>query len=60
MPANQVRISWSTAYPGYTLQSKLGLFGAWINAGLPVTVVGTEYVVFDAIGPVPKYYRLIK
>ena len=36
-PTNQVRLSWSTAYPGYTLQSKLGLFGTWANAGLTVT-----------------------
>jgi hypothetical protein len=59
-PGNQVRLSWSTAYSGYTLQSKLGLFGVWADAGLPVTVVGDEYVAFDTIGPVPKYYRLIK
>jgi subtilisin-like proprotein convertase family protein len=57
---NQVRLSWSTAYPGYTLQSELGLFGTWVNAGLAVTVVGNEYVAFDTIGPVPKYYRLFK
>ena len=59
-PPNQVRISWSTAYPGYTLQSEIGLTGTWANAGLPVNVVGTEFVAFDTIGPVPKYYRLIK
>ena len=59
-PGNQVRLSWSTAYPGYTLQTKSGLFGAWANAGLPVTVVGNEYVVFDTIGAGPKYYRLIQ
>jgi len=59
-PPNQVRISWSTAFPGYTLQSELGLSGSWANAGLPVTVAGTEFVAFDTIGPVPKYYRLIK
>ncbi len=59
-PGNQVRLSWSTAYPGYTLQSKLGLFGVWADAGLPVTVVGDEYVAFDTIGPVAKYYRLFK
>ena len=59
-PTNQVRLSWSTAYPGYTLQSRTGLFGAWANAGLPVTVVGNEYVVFDAIAVAPKYYRLFK
>ena len=59
-PTNQVRISWPTAYLGYTLQSKIGLFGPWANAGLPVTIVGNEYVAFDTIGPAPKYYRLIK
>jgi hypothetical protein len=57
---NQVRLSWSTAYPGYTLQSETGLTATWANAGLPVNVVGSEYIAFDAIGPVPKYYRLIK
>jgi hypothetical protein len=57
---NQVRLYWATAYPGYTLQSKLGLFGTWITAGLPVTVVGNQYVAFDTIGPGPKYYRLFK
>jgi hypothetical protein len=57
---NQVRLSWSTAYPGYTLQSENGLTGKWANAGLPVNAVGSEYVAFDVIGPVPKYYRLIK
>jgi len=59
-PGNQVRLSWPTAYPGYTLQSKLGLLGTWASAGLPVNVVGNEYVAFDNIGPAPKFYRLIK
>ena len=59
-PTNQVRLYWATAYPGFTLQSKLGLFGTWANAGLAVTVVGNEYQAFDTIGLVPKYYRLIK
>jgi hypothetical protein len=58
-PTNQVRISWSTNFPGYTLQSKLGLLGTWRNVGLG-TVIGSEYVVFDTIGPVPKFYRLMK
>jgi hypothetical protein len=57
---NQVRLSWSTAYPGYTVQSKLGLFGVWANAGLAVTTVGSQFVALDTIGPVPKYYRLFK
>jgi hypothetical protein len=57
---NQVRLSWSTAFPGFTLQSELGLTATWVNAGLQVNVVGNEFVAFDTIGPVPKYYRLIK
>ena len=57
---NQVRLSWSTAFPGFTLQSELGLTGTWANSGLAVTMVGKEYVAFDTIGPVQKYYRLIK
>jgi subtilisin-like proprotein convertase family protein len=59
-PPNQVRLWWSTAYPGYTLQSEVGLSGTWANAGLAVTVVGNEYVAFDNVGPVTKYYRLVK
>ena len=59
-PTNQVRLSWSTAYPGYTLQSKSTLLGAWADAGLTVNVVGNEYVAFDTIGSAPKFYRLFK
>jgi hypothetical protein len=58
--SNQLRLSWPAAYPGYTLQSKLGLLGAWANAGLSPTLVGNEFVALDTIGPIPKYYRLIK
>jgi hypothetical protein len=59
-PANQVQLSWPAGYPGYTVQSKLGLFGVWGNAGLSATVVGNAFVSFDSIGPGPKYYRLLK
>jgi len=55
-----VRLSWSTAFPGYTLQSKLDLFGTWDNADLSAPIVGNEFVAFDTIGPGPKYYRLLK
>ena len=61
---NQVRISWPTLFSGYTLQYKLGLFGTWTNVAFPpatgVFTIGDEFVVYDPIGPVPKYYRLIK
>ena len=57
---NQVRLSWSTAFPGYTVQSELALSGTWANAGLTANTVGNEYVAFDTVGPGSKYYRLIK
>ena len=61
---NQVRISWPTLFSGYTLQYKLGLFGTWTNVAFPpatgVFTIGDEFVVYDPIGPVPKYSRLIK
>jgi hypothetical protein len=57
---NQVRISWPTAYAGYTLQSEPSLSGPWSNAGLTVNVVGSEFVAFDTIGALPKFYRLFK
>jgi hypothetical protein len=61
---NQLRLSWSTAFPGYTLQYELGIAGSWSNVTFPpattVVVVGTEFVVYDPIGPSPKYYRLVK
>jgi len=59
-PGSQVRLSWPTAYTGFSLQSKSGLFGTWAGAGLPVTTAGNEFAVFDNIGSVPRYYRLIK
>jgi subtilisin-like proprotein convertase family protein len=61
---NQVRISWSTAYPGFTLQFVPDLSSTnWHNAIPPATVPVVflnRYVVYDALGPVSKYYRLIK
>ena len=57
---NQVRLSWSTAFPGYTLQSKSTLFGTWLLAGLTGNVEGKDYAAYDIIGSSPKYYRLVK
>jgi subtilisin family serine protease/subtilisin-like proprotein convertase family protein len=57
---NLVRISWSTAFPGYTLQYSQGLPFFWIDSTLPVTVEGNQFVVYDVRGPTPRYYRLIK
>ncbi len=64
-PTNLVRISWSTVFPGYTLQYKPALTGGpWANVPFPpatgVFTIGDEYVVYDPIGSSPRYYRLIK
>jgi hypothetical protein len=57
---NQVRISWSSAIVGGILQYADSPFGPWFNANLPVTLVGPQFVVFDTIGPIPRYYRLLQ
>ena len=61
---NQLRLSWPAAYLGYALEYKLGLFApTWNPASPPATgpvVIGNEFVVFDIIGNVPKFYRLVK
>ena len=61
---NQLRLSWAAVYPGYTLQYKLGLFGSWSNVAFPPAtgpfVIGSEFVVYDILGTVPKFYRLAK
>jgi hypothetical protein len=59
-PGHQVRLSWSTGFAGYTLQSELGLSGTWTSSGLTVTNAGSDYIAFDSIGAAPKYYRLLK
>ena len=63
-PTNQIRLSWPAVYPGYTLQYKLGLFGSWSNVAFPPAtgpfVVGSGFVVYDILGTVPKFYRLVK
>ena len=57
---NRVRLSWPTAFPGYSLQSENDLSGGWGAAGLTVGTEGYNYVAYDTIGPGPKYYRLFK
>src|SRR5207253_10843754 len=59
-PGNQLRISWPTVYTGFTLQSATSLAGPWTNVALPVVIEGPDFVVYDTIGPVPRFYRLFK
>jgi hypothetical protein len=57
---NQVRISWSNAFPFGILQFADSPLGPWSNANLPATLVAGQFVVFDTIGQVPRYYRLLQ
>jgi hypothetical protein len=64
LSGNQVSVSWSTAFPGFTLQSKSGLSGAWSNVALSqpagILAVGNQFVVYQTVGTTPRFYRLIK
>jgi hypothetical protein len=57
---NQVRISWSNAFPYGILQYADSPFGPWFDVNLTPVLIGPQYVVFDVIGTVPRYYRLIQ
>jgi hypothetical protein len=55
-----LRISWPTLYPGYRLQYEIGLFSnVWFDDTYPVTIEGTEFVVYEPIVNPPRYYRLV-
>jgi hypothetical protein len=56
-----VRISWPVvAGPAWTLQVSTALPGNFVDAGLPVTVEGDEYVAYDFAGSGAAFYRLAK
>jgi subtilisin-like proprotein convertase family protein len=57
---NQIKLSWSSAFPNAILQFADSPSGPWFNANLPVTFSGGQFVVFDAIGAIPRYYRLLQ
>ena len=54
---NQVRLSWYTVFPGYTLQAEPGFSGPW-GAGPTASIVGSEFVAYDTVGAGPMFYRL--
>ena len=55
-----VRLYWSVDFPNETLQwSANGLYGPWYPVGLPVTIEGNYFVVYDPLVPPAKTYRLI-
>jgi len=53
-----VRISWSTNFPNLTLQFGLSPLGPWTDLGLPVTIEGNVFVVYDRVAVLPRFYRL--
>jgi hypothetical protein len=63
-PGNQIRVSWSTAFPDYTLQSKDGVMGTWSAVAMPPATsspaVDHEFLLFDPVGVSPRFYRLVK
>ena len=61
LPGNRVRISWPIEYAGFILQFyyPIGLTGVWQNSPLPVTIEGDEFVVYDDVGSIPKWYRVV-
>jgi hypothetical protein len=58
---SDVIVSWVTNATGYTLYSNPSVTspGTWNLIG-PGAIVGTEYVVTNAITPTPQFYRLQK
>src|SRR5204863_9106664 len=56
---NQVVLSWSTGYTGYSLQSTPALLPAsWKAVTNSVVVVGANYVVTNNTGEASRFYRL--
>ena len=69
VPTNSVRLWWSTAYQGYTLEYVNNILGIWTNltttppspypAYPPAVQEGLQWAAYDtATNAVPKFYRL--
>ena len=60
--AGNVVLSWSTNWPGFTLQSttNLNLPSSWVSNPPPPLVSGGTYVVTNGTTGDEKYYRLRK
>lgn len=57
---NTVAVSWTTNFPGYTLQTNglLAFPGAWADFPVAYNIVGLNYQVSDPIAAAPQFYRL--
>ena len=55
-----VQLSWSDAYPGYTVTTKPAVPGGlWLPAGLTINHQTGQYTATDTPGSSPKFYRLM-
>ncbi len=57
---NQVRLSWPASATGFSLQSTTTLPVGWADAGLAVSVEGSENAVYAPLSGAEKFYRLVK
>lgn len=57
--SNTVRLSWPDTFPNETPQYALNPGGPWANLNLPINHEPPRFAVYDTIGPVPRYYRIV-
>ena len=57
---NQVRLSWPTSFPGYSIQQSAKVTGVWELSGLIVTVEGSENVAYAPATTGSQFFRLKK
>jgi fibronectin-binding autotransporter adhesin len=61
VPPASVRLLWTTNDPAYLLQFNTNLASSnWVPAGPAPVILGTNYVVTNAIVGATRFYRLIK
>ncbi|HMJ90572.1 MAG TPA: hypothetical protein VK530_12205, partial [Candidatus Acidoferrum sp.] len=57
---NKVRVDWSTAYPGWTLQRADKVLGAFTNSALTPVIFGGRYVQTNLSAVNNEFFRLTK
>ena len=58
--ASGLRIAWPVANFGYRLQTSASPTGAWSDAGLAVTVEGSERAAYAPVAARAQFFRLVK
>lgn len=59
-PGNQLRITWPTTAPGYTLEQSSDVSSGWAASAIPVGVEAAEYAAYAPITTEPQFFRLRK